>query len=298
MAAIQQWGIEFILMLQTYQSPFLDSFFYLITQLGGFAYVLVIPLFIWCIEPRLGLRTLLAMMIAQYIVMLLKDIVQEPRPFTVDDRINSDGEHGLSFPSGHAMGSMVFYGLLILWTDKRWLRWLLVAVIFLIGLSRNYLGVHYPHDVIAGWILGLAYLYGWLQLQKSAADNLHAMPQSKQLGFSLLIPALIGTAHFYLFNYSGAMVIAGSVSACLLCLIIDKRSPLLNVEGSLIQKTGRYVIGLTLTLLTLVSANAIMPEQGSLFYNPMMWANGLTLTMVIGYLAPRLFGKIKLATTN
>jgi undecaprenyl-diphosphatase len=295
MSDIQQWGIEFILMLQTYQSPFLDGFFYLITQLGGFAYLLIIPLFIWCIEPRLGIRALLAMMIAQYIVMLLKDIVQEPRPFTVDNRIISDGEHGLSFPSGHAMGSMVFYGLLILWTNKNWLRWLLVAMIFLIGLSRNYLGVHYPHDVIAGWILGLIYLYGWLRLQKSAANSLYTMSLPKQLFLSIFTPALVGTVHFYLFSYVGALVVAGSISACLLCLIIDKKNPLLKVEGGLTKKIGRYSVGIALTLATLLSFQSILPEENSFFYNTMVWTNGFVLTIVIGYLSPQVFKKIKLA---
>ncbi len=74
MQAIQHWGIEFIVSLQSMGTPLWDSFFSFISHLGAGGYLLVIPLFIWCIEPRLGLRALLAMMISQYIVMLLKDI--------------------------------------------------------------------------------------------------------------------------------------------------------------------------------------------------------------------------------
>ena len=298
MIEIQQWGIDFILALQSYKSPLLDSFFYLISQLGGFAYVLVIPLIVWCIEPRLGLRALLAMMISQYIVMLIKDIVQEPRPFTMDSRIISDGEHGLSFPSGHAMGSIVFYGLLALWTEKRWLRWLLVALIFFIGLSRNYLGVHYPHDVIAGWILGIVYLYGWLRLQTLAANNLYMMHISRQRALSVLLPAVIATAHYYIFDYSGALVVAGAVSAALLCLVADRKKSLLNVDGSISQQVGRYIVGISLTLTVLRGFSLLYPAQGSLFYNLVLWCNGAAVTLMIGYVAPRLFGKIRLAGTT
>lgn len=73
---------------------------------------------------------------------------------------------GFSFPSGHAMASIVFYGLVAYWlirNSKRWLEWLLIIPIFLmivvvIGFSRIYLGVHYPSDVLGGYIGGFAWL--------------------------------------------------------------------------------------------------------------------------------------------
>lgn len=73
---------------------------------------------------------------------------------------------GLSFPSGHAMMSYIFYGLLIylFWLNfsNRWLNWLCSAVFSLlvlaIGISRIYLGVHYPSDVLAGFAAGSFWL--------------------------------------------------------------------------------------------------------------------------------------------
>lgn len=295
MTEIQQWGIEFILALQSHQSPLLDIFFNFITQFGGLAYILVIPLIVWCIEPRMGIRTLLAMVIAQYLVMLIKDIVQEPRPYLADSRIVSEGEHGFSFPSGHAMGSMVFYGLLILWTDQRWLRWLLAALIVLIGLSRNYLGVHYPHDVLFGWLLGMIYLVGWVYLQRITADNLHYMNFSRQILWSTVTPTVVATIHYYVFDYAGVMVVAGAVSAGLLCLVLDRKKPLMAVSGTLAQKFGRYVIGIALTLGVFVGFKYIYPAEGQLLYNPVLWLNGAVITLIIGYVAPKLFTKIKLA---
>ena len=75
-------------------------------------------------------------------------------------------EHSLSFPSGHATASMILYGSLIfllpIFIENKTLRLtlqiLLGTVIFTIGLSRIYLGVHYPTDVIGGFSLAL----GWL----------------------------------------------------------------------------------------------------------------------------------------
>jgi undecaprenyl-diphosphatase len=73
---------------------------------------------------------------------------------------------GLSFPSGHALMSVTFYGLLIyvIWNTVKlkWLKWLLtiffIILIFMIGVSRIYLRVHYPSDVIAGFAVGSLWL--------------------------------------------------------------------------------------------------------------------------------------------
>ena len=73
---------------------------------------------------------------------------------------------GFSFPSGHALMSVTFYGLLVLivWQNVKqtWLKWtlsvLLILLIFAIGLSRVYLRVHYASDVLAGFAVGLVWL--------------------------------------------------------------------------------------------------------------------------------------------
>lgn len=93
---------------------------------------------------------------------LLKEIVQRPRP----DGFRLISETGYSFPSGHSMVSMAFFGLLVwmIWTyeeDKR-LRnaWcvLMSLVILMVGVSRIYLGVHYASDVLAGFCVSLMWL--------------------------------------------------------------------------------------------------------------------------------------------
>lgn len=73
--------------------------------------------------------------------------------------------HGSSFPSGHAMGAMVTYGALLLVAlpyvppRRRGLaRALVVLLVALVGSSRVVLGVHYPSDVVGGWLLGLSWL--------------------------------------------------------------------------------------------------------------------------------------------
>lgn len=100
------------------------------------------------------------------IVELAKVIFQRNRPVTA-----IVAEFGYSFPSGHATGATVFYGLLgyVAWrfmTTARWARVLIAVVTVLMilgtGLARVYLEVHYPTDVLAGWAAGAFILSGTL----------------------------------------------------------------------------------------------------------------------------------------
>ena len=92
-----------------------------------------------------------------------KYIVQRPRP---DEMLRLIEEHGYSFPSGHSMVSMAFYGYivyLIYKSDMSLKKKILgcgglLFLILMIGISRIYLGVHYASDVLAGFLLSIAYL--------------------------------------------------------------------------------------------------------------------------------------------
>lgn len=100
---------------------------------------------------------------------ILKLIIRRPRP---TDTMLLTYESSYSFPSGHSMMSMIFYGLIIYYVikfiKKKWLCnslvILLSLIIFSVGLSRIYLGVHYATDVLAGFIVGLIYLFIFIKL--------------------------------------------------------------------------------------------------------------------------------------
>jgi undecaprenyl-diphosphatase len=69
-----------------------------------------------------------------------------------------------SFPSGHACGSAVAYGAIAAVTGSPVIAIVVTVLVLLIGISRIYLGAHYPSDVVAGWligILGLMWLITW-----------------------------------------------------------------------------------------------------------------------------------------
>jgi membrane-associated phospholipid phosphatase len=113
------------------------------------------------------------------IMSLLKQIFHRERPLGP----LLDEAKGLSFPSGHAMMSFVFYGLIIyiIWEEvhnkalRYFLAFLLLLLIFFIGISRIYLRVHYASDVCAGFSLGLL----WLVISMFVLNKMEAISRNK-----------------------------------------------------------------------------------------------------------------------
>ncbi len=111
---------------------------------------------------RLALIVAVVLIAAALFTDLVKDNVARPRP-TVDPLVSAPG---FSFPSGHTLNSTATYGLLALVAWRSRLRMAArraaavagITIPILVGLSRIALGVHYPTDVIAGWLAGVSFV--------------------------------------------------------------------------------------------------------------------------------------------
>ena len=135
-----------------------------ITNFGGAVFLigLTILLFILIKNKKIGFSIFSNLAIITILNQLLKRILQRPRP--TEYRIIE--ETGYSFPSGHSMISMAFYGYLIYliykYAKNKYIKWtsiiLLSILICSIGISRIYLGVHYTSDVLGGFLISISYL--------------------------------------------------------------------------------------------------------------------------------------------
>lgn len=154
--------------VKSYASPAMDGFMLFVTDLGSkfmLGLLLVISM-IWLFAKQKdvwGMRLYFLTVAGGGLVnLLLKNFFERERP-DINRILEADG---FSFPSGHSMGSMTYYGFLIyliLRSKRRPLTKIglgifLCLVILLIGISRIYLGVHYPSDVLAGFAAGFVWL--------------------------------------------------------------------------------------------------------------------------------------------
>ncbi len=155
--------------LQPYHAPALDTAARLISDLLVLPWIalLIVPMLIGLLAQRREVAALVFLLVPAFtglLVEMLKLLFGRERPPTaIIDEI------GHSFPSGHATGSVVVYGLLGYLTARfllraRWARGIALALaalmILLTGLARVYLHVHYPSDVAAGWGAGAIILAG------------------------------------------------------------------------------------------------------------------------------------------
>ena len=153
-------------------SDFVTPIAKFITNFGGaiFLSIATIALLVLIKNKKIGLSIFSNIVIITILNQLLKRILRRPRP--TEFRIVE--ETGYSFPSGHSMVSMAFYGYLIYliyrYIKNKYIKWSLIVLlsilICLIGISRIYLGVHYTSDVLGGFLLSISYLVVYISLIK------------------------------------------------------------------------------------------------------------------------------------
>lgn len=135
-------------------TPILDSVFKVLTDAGSVSvYIFLTSLIFWCLNKKTGIRAIYVILFSAYTVILVKNLLGMPRPPAYFHKVV---ETDFGFPSGHAQVSSSFWGYLG-WRSKK-IRIIMIGTIAvcLVSLSRIYLGVHYPGDVVGGIILGLS----------------------------------------------------------------------------------------------------------------------------------------------
>ncbi|ANU26158.1 phosphatase PAP2 family protein [Planococcus versutus] len=173
-------------------SETLDKVMFVFTEMGSVWFLTVLSLVVlgvlgFKMKDKWGaLFFVIAVGGGSLLTVLLKNLYVRERP-----SINPDIDAiGYSFPSGHSMGSLIFYGFviyLVIRTQHRpWIKWmtvaLLSALIIMIGSSRIYLGAHFPSDVLGGYMAGLIWLIlnlvalEWIQWHgRSSVPPVHAL---------------------------------------------------------------------------------------------------------------------------
>ncbi len=160
--------------LQRLHGPVLDRIMLLVTQLGSEqAYIILLLAAYLGFDALVGRRLAVTFLAGFYLNQQLKMLFDTPRPFELDPAVRPsqaalDTALGSGFPSGHAQSSTTFWGLVAVYARRTWVSVAAALVIVLVCLSRLYLGVHLPIDVLGGIAVGALVVGAGLALDRVA----------------------------------------------------------------------------------------------------------------------------------
>lgn len=193
--------LSIIKWVQDFFGPNSGIFWEVITNLGSAPLlVLTVGLVVWLSGTRNGLRVLFAFMLSTVTVLLFKALLVHPRPYYIYEEVQPWRDtDGLGMPSGHAGGSMALWGTLAHSVRHQWLLIVAPILIFLIGISRIYFGVHSPSQVLVGWVIGLFFVAIIWRYEEKAVAFFKSLGLWRQLGLALATTLmLIGVKLFVL----------------------------------------------------------------------------------------------------
>jgi len=306
----------------------LSSLMRFFTFLGNEEFYLVImPAIYWCVDASMGLRTAILLLISGCINTFFKILFHGPRPYWFDSRVRAFiSENSFGIPSGHAQNAMSIWGLFTTRIKKNWVLWASGLIIFLIGLSRIYLGVHFLRDVILGWVIGFLLLIGFLRLEKPVLNWFIQKKLVTQLilifaagimliSFSLLPSIFLGSwqiPQLWIqnaqtaapgillnpFDPEGVFSSSGAFFGMALGAVWIYRVQGFPKPGTFQQNIGRYVIGLLGVVLFWFVLGKIIPPIDGIPGYIIRYARYTLIGLWITGLAPLVFIKLHLATPN
>lgn len=240
MDALLDWGIDVVVWFQQ-ASPHLDSLFEFLTFLGDEEfYLILLPLVYWSIDRRFGVRLTIVALFSAVVNTAAKEVLAQPRPFEYSSDVGqlvAAGGYGL--PSGHTQSAVVIWGFVAVEGRRRWLWGTAALLATGIALSRIYLGVHFPTDVVGGLLIGALILFGWYRYGEDLTERVGRLPLRHQLWLAV-VPALTAMA---LWSSPSMVTAAATFMGMAVGFVLERRYVRFDSTGPLHLRAGRYLAG-------------------------------------------------------
>ena len=285
--SLNDWGTQFLLALQQARTPTLNALFLFITELhGDNFYLFIFPLLYWCLNKQLAVRLAYLFFFGyDFCNGFLKDLFHTPRLF--DPRLEVlVTETSYAFPSGHAQGSLMFWGYLALAVRRTWFWIGATALVLLISFSRLYLGIHFPHDVVGGLLIGLVLLALFVWLQPRVSPVVARWPWLQQVAVGALLPLLI----FLLARSETSARALGLLCGAGIALPLEAQTVRFAVSGPPVQRLLRFLVGFVVLLTFYLGLSAVLPHT-----DIMRFIRYAIVGIAMLWLAPWLMVRLRLA---
>ena len=254
-------------------------------------FFLVLPLIYWCIEASLGLRVAFILIASASVNGYLKLLFAGPRPYWVSTKVNAlAAESSFGVPSGHAQNAVSVWGIIAAGIRKPWAWGVAIGLMFFIGFSRWYLGVHFPHDVIVGWLLGALTLWAFIRFEEPVVAWFKRQAFGRQtltiFAISLLLIGLGALSTARLAGYTlphdqqvnalragklpdpvsmdGFITSGGTFFGIALGAAWILSQGGYQADGPMGKRALRYVIGLIGVLILLIGLDKVFPDGSTL----------------------------------
>ena len=249
-----EFELNIIRAIQSIANPFLDGLFQFITMFGEEAILIpLIAVIYWAFNKKMGEYIAYASLTSVLVNGAIKDIFKAKRPIGEPGirSLKVETATGYSFPSGHTQGTASFWGAIAIYLKKNYMYGISALIIILVAISRLYLGVHYPKDVLFGAIFGILTSFITYKLFNKVNNKIALY----FITFIIFISAL-------LYAHSADFIKGmGTFLGFALGIYVEKKYVNFSVEGKSINKILRVVIGLAILILLKVGLKAVFPNK-------------------------------------
>ena len=279
-----EFQADIIRAIQSVASPALDFIFEAITMLGEDFFIIFVATFIyWCFNKEMGYWMCWCLSLGNLFVSSLKVMFAVERPIGTEG-IRTLREHtapGYSFPSCHTHASANFFTSIARAVNLKRFWTLAIIMPALVGLSRLYLGVHWPMDVLGGDIIGLGLpLLLWLLYRRYAIHKAIMFFISTAVFAPFLFIYPDDTSHWKSFGFALGVAIGAFIETKFIRFEID------DIPAK--KKAIRYVGGIVLILIVYLLPKALLPT-GAIF----SFIRYLLIPVAATALWPAIFKKYK-----
>jgi membrane-associated phospholipid phosphatase len=296
------WGTQVIIWVQAHTPAWLVDIAKGFTFLGYQEFYLVaLPFLYWCVHREIGAALVYFSLLSAWVNDVIKYIFRIPRPSNPRIHVPQGYvETSPSFASGHAQNAVANWGYLALRLRNR-VFWVVAIVAILgIGLSRIVLGVHFPEDVIGGWLIGLILLVIYALVEPPVSRWFGQQGMAVQLALAVIVPTGLIFLHPAdnqgLYPAEGSLTPMSTLIGLGVGLIMERAWLRFRVEGPWWQRGLRLLVGLVILGIFYGGPRLILPTGLAYGLEALLrFVRYAAVGWAAAFLCPWLFVKLRLA---